>query len=181
MKLLPERLETNRLKLQRLRYEDAEEIFYAYASKKEATQFVLWPTHQTIEDTNEYLRYCARAWDGGHNYVYSIRLKFENRLIGSLGVVNDLGNIHFGYVISPTHWNNGYATEAASCLIDILSKQDEVFKIWTFVDADNRASCRVLDKIGLKEEARISRWRRFANQANEPKDCIFYDFPLGRK
>ena len=133
MKLLPERLETNRLQLQRLRYEDPEEIFYAYASKEKATQFVLWPTHQTIRDTNEYLRYCTRAWHEGHNYAYSIRLKFENRLIGSFGVVNDLGNIHFGYVISPTHWNNGYATEAATCLIDILRKQDVVFKIWRFV------------------------------------------------
>ena len=47
---LPAIIRTERLLLQRLRYEDAEEIFYAYASKPEATRYVSWPTHRSDID-----------------------------------------------------------------------------------------------------------------------------------
>jgi hypothetical protein len=54
--MLPELYQTDRLVVARLRYEDAEEMFYAYASKPEATRFVTWLTHKSIADTRSYLR-----------------------------------------------------------------------------------------------------------------------------
>ena len=60
--MLPEHLSTERLFLQRLRYEDAEEIFYTYASKPLATRFVSWPTHEKVADTNAFLTYANHAW-----------------------------------------------------------------------------------------------------------------------
>src|SRR6218665_1463009 len=108
---LPERIETDRLTLQRLRYEDAEELFYTYASKPEATRYMSWPTHQSLDDTREFLGYAAQGWKAGTDYSYGIRLKHVNRLIGSCGILNDEGKIQFGYVLSPTQWGRGYATE----------------------------------------------------------------------
>src|SRR5690606_25474033 len=103
---LPERIETERLLLQRLRYEDAEEIFYSYASKPEATKFLSWPTHQSLEDTHSFLRYAREGWSWGTDYSFSIRLKESNQFIGSFGVINDKGKVQFGYVISPSKWGN---------------------------------------------------------------------------
>ncbi len=171
---LPTSLNTDRLRIQRLKYEDAEEIFYAYASKLEATKFVSWRTHRSVADTNAYLAYAIPAWDHGLAYNYSIRLKHETRLIGSVGVVNDNGKIQFGYIISPSCWNMGYATEACAPLLNLLKRTNDVYRIWTFVDADNLASIRVLNKLGLEEEARLVEWFRFVNQKNQPKNCILY-------
>lgn len=171
---LPEKLETDRLVLQRLKYEDADEIFYAYASKPEATRFVSWPTHQSIKDTRAYLGYAIRAWDAGTDYSFTIRLKDSNRLIGSIGALNEEGKIQFGYILSPTQWKQGFATEACRQFLQMLRLQPEVFRIWTFIDADNLASARVLEKSGLRQEARLEKWFRFVNQGRQPKDCVLY-------
>lgn len=172
---LPERFDTERLFLQRLRYEDAEEIFYAYASKPQATQYVSWSTHRSVDDTRAYLKYAVDSWKAGAGYAYSIRL-ISGALIGSIGVLNDDGKIQFGYVISPGHWGKGYATEACSRILTALRTIEGVYRIWTFVDAENVASIRVLIKCGLAEEARLPKWFRFVNQDNRPKDCILFRF-----
>ena len=175
---LPDHIVTERLSLRRLRYEDAEEIFYTYASKPEVTRFVSWPTHQTLRDTNAFLRYAINAWDSGTDYSFAIRLKESNRLIGSIGVINEDGKLQFGYVFSPTQWNKGYATEVCLRLMSLLRNQQGVYRIQSFVDSENVSSARVLIKSGLVEEARLVRWFRFVNQSNEAKDCILFKLPL---
>ena len=171
--VMPSRIETDRLVLQRLKYEDAEEIFYAYASKPQATKYLAWPTHQSIDDTRNFLKYAVESWDFGIDYSYSIRLK-NQVLIGSIGAVHDNGKIQLGYVISPGHWGNGYTTEACSRILSILTTFTEVYRIGTFVDAENVASLHVLKKCGMQEEARLPKWFRFVNQDNQPKDCILF-------
>lgn len=171
---LPEHLETDRLVLHRLKYEDAEEIFYTYASKPEVTRYVAWPTHQSIEDTRSFLKYAIGAWNAGTDYTFSIRLKSDNKFIGSFGAVNEDGKIQFGYIFSSTHWNNGYATEVCKRMMTALKNQHNIHRIGTFVDLENVSSVRVLIKAGLKEEARLVKWMRFPNQNMEPKDCAIF-------
>ena len=59
----------------------------------------------------------------------------------------------------------------------LLRTQHNVYRINTFVDAENVASANVLLKAGLIEEARLSKWFRFVNQDNEAKDCILFKLP----
>jgi ribosomal-protein-alanine N-acetyltransferase len=174
---LPEKIETERLVLQRLRYEDAEEIFYTYASKEEVTKYLSWPTHQSVGDTREYLRYAIECWNNGLDYSYSIRVKESNQLIGGFGYIHEKGKIQFGYALSPVHWNNGYATEACQKMMDVVRMQP-VYRVGSFVDTENVASIRVLEKCGLIREATLIKWFRFVNQNNEPKDCSLYRLPL---
>ncbi|MBX2943050.1 MAG: GNAT family N-acetyltransferase [Cyclobacteriaceae bacterium] len=177
MQHLSESLETERLIIQRLKYEDAEEVFYAYASKLEATRFVSWPVHQSVADTNKYIKQAVSDWREGVSYNYSLRTKEDAKLIGSIGVVNNQGNIQLGYVVSPSVWNKGYATEAATGLLKQLIAWNGVYRIWTFVDIENVASQRVLLKVGMVEEVRLPNWFRFVNQDNQPKTCILYRYP----
>ena len=169
---LPEQMIGARIFLQRLRYEFAEEIFFAYASKPEATRFVSWPTHSGIEATRNYLQYEVAAWSLGTDYGFGIRLNGSNRLIGSIGCLNDEGKVQFGYILSPVFWNQGYATEACHLLLAQLKSLPNVYRIWTFTDHENLASQKVLLKCGLVEEARLTNWFRFINQENSPRDCI---------
>lgn len=179
MKLnLPERIDTDRLTLFRLKYEDAEELFYTYASKPEATRYMSWPTHLNLKDTRSFMDHAIAGWKAGTDYSFAIRSRNENRLIGSCGLINDAGKIQFGYVFSPTQWGKGYGTEVCRKLMNVLKGQEGVFRISTFVDAENVASAKVLMKSGLVEEARLDKWFRFVNQSNEPKDCILFKLPL---
>src|SRR5690349_11851377 len=112
MKLpIPSVIHTQRLELRQLKYEDADEVFYTYASKPEATRYVAWPTHTRVADTRRFLDYAVSAWKEGTDYSFGIRLKATNRFIGTFGIVNDQGKIQFGYALGPNFWGNGYATE----------------------------------------------------------------------
>jgi [ribosomal protein S5]-alanine N-acetyltransferase len=175
---MPELLETERLILQRLRYEDAPEIFYTYASKVESTWFMSWPMHNSLKDTRNFLKYAVAGWRSGIDFSYGIRLKDSGRLVGSCGVLNDQGKIQFGYVLGPLHWGKGYATETCRRLITELRSIPEVYRISTFVDTENTASINVLKKSGLEEEALLQKWFRFVNQGNDPKDCVLFRLPL---
>src|SRR3954464_1959668 len=152
---ISEYYETERLRLVRLKYEEAEEIFYTYASKPEATRFMAWPTHQTMEDTRIFLKHAVTGWNAGTDYSFGIRLKEPNRLIGSCGLLHDDGKVQFGYVLSPTHWGRGFGTEVCRKLMEIVRAQHDVYRVSTFVDVENVASARVLIKSGLVEEARL--------------------------
>jgi len=175
---LPTHFVTKRLSIQKLRYEEAEEIFYSYSSKPEATRFMSWPTHQSIEDTRSFLRYAIQGWETGNDYSYSIRLAHSFRLIGSFGVINDNGKIQFGYILSPTQWGKGYATEVCKSMMALLRSQPGVKSVQTFTDINNVASANVLLKSGLAEDGRLSNWFRFVNQGNQVKDCIQFTLPL---
>jgi ribosomal-protein-alanine N-acetyltransferase len=175
---MPERLETDRLILQRLRYEDAEEIFFSYASKPEATRFMSWPTHQSINDTHDFLKYAIHGWQTGKDYSFSIRLKDSNKFAGSFGILHDDGKVQFGYIFSPTYWGRGYATEVCMLMMQVLKKNPGIHRIGTYVDIDNTSSMNVLRKSGFFEEAKLTRWMRFPNQQNEPRDCVMFVLPL---
>jgi ribosomal-protein-alanine N-acetyltransferase len=172
---MPAEIETERLLLQRLKYEDAEEIFYAYASKPQATHYLSWATHETVDDTRLFLQYSIANWNFGTDYSYSIRLK-TGLLIGSIGVLNDEGKVQIGYVLSPGHWGHGYTTEACASVLSVLKTLDNIFRVGTFVDAENQASIRVLQKCGLVQEAYLVKWFRFVNQGNQPRDCLLFRF-----
>ena len=134
-----------------------------------------WPTHHSIADTHSFLNYAIAAWDAGQDFTYSIRQGNGKPLMGSIGFMNNDGKVQFGYSLAPEHWNNGYATEACKALMDTLRLLEGIYRISTFVDADNVASARVLEKAGLVEEARLKKWFRFVNQGNQPKDCVLYN------
>jgi ribosomal-protein-alanine N-acetyltransferase len=170
---MPVTIKTERLLLRRLRYEDAEEIFYAYASKPEATRFLSWPTHRSVDDTRHFVNYAIEGWNAGTDYTYSIRL-VSGTFIGCIGAINENGKIQIGYAASPSQWGRGYMTETCGRVLSLLNNMDQVYRIGTFVDAENTASIRVLEKCGMVAEARLPAWFRFVNQGNEPRDCILF-------
>ena len=175
---LPEQITTDRIYLERQRREFAEEIFYAYASKPEATKFVSWPTHKSIAETRAYLHFAVMEWEMGRDFSYAVRLKDSNRLIGSIGGTNEEGKVQIGYIFSPVFWGQGFATEVCAAFVSRLKVLTDVYRIWTFTDCENVASQKVLLKCGFVEEARLARRFRFVNQGNESRDCVLYSLPL---
>jgi ribosomal-protein-alanine N-acetyltransferase len=174
---LPLQITTNRLLLKRFRHEDAEEVFNVYASVPEVTKFMAWPIHTSLDDTRSFLDYADDSWDNGSDYSYSVRLATTGELVGSFGLLNMDGKLQFGYSFGPRYWNRGYATEVCKTMMTLLKSQTGVFRIGTYVDTENVASARVLEKAGLVQEAKLEKWSRFVNQGNAPKDCFLYRLP----
>ena len=51
------RIETERLILRRFVIEDAEDMFNNWASDNEVTKYLSWPTHKSINETEDYIKF----------------------------------------------------------------------------------------------------------------------------
>ncbi|NER84560.1 MAG: GNAT family N-acetyltransferase [Leptolyngbya sp. SIO1D8] len=171
---VPSHFESDRLVLRKFREQDASDVFNQYAGNPKATKFVSWPTHKTLEDTRNYLKYAIDSWDKGTDHSYAIIEKTSQNLIGGTGFVNEDGKVYLGYILAVSAWGKGYATEATQTLAEWLRQQPEIYRVWAVCDTEHRSSARVLEKSGFVREALITNWCRFPNQENRPKDCFFY-------
>lgn len=78
-------------------------------------------------------------------------LKSDGTVIGDLGFKgkpDDKGAVEIGYGLLEEYWNNGFATEAVSVMMEWAWEQG-VRKIKAETLRDNPGSIRVLEKLGL--------------------------------
>jgi RimJ/RimL family protein N-acetyltransferase len=57
-----------------------------------------------------------------------------------------------GYLIDPAHAGNGYATEIAGALLDLAFTELGLHRVTAGCFADNVASWRVMEKLGMRRE-----------------------------
>lgn len=57
------------------------------------------------------------------------------------------------YGIAPRLWGRGYATEAARALLAWAFRETDLLRIFAGGDSPNRASLRVMEKLGMRFEA----------------------------
>ena len=144
-------IQTERLKLARLMPEDAPLVFYGWASKESVTRYLAWSTHQQMEETYTFLKAASSAWHSGQAFVFGIRLHTANRLIGSIGLHRgEDGFYEVGYALSPLFWNQGYAGEAVSGILNALLNTG-IGELKAVVHPDNQASISVLRRAGFEE------------------------------
>lgn len=171
----PQVFDTDRLRLQAPRLEDAEEIYAAYATDPEATRYLLWHPHANVEETRSFLRGRVSALArGATDFYWTVRLRDEGTLIGAVALGIDGFKANLGYVLARAHWRRGYATEAVGAVTDWARQQPEIWRVWAECDVDNPASARVLEKIGLRREGVLRRWLMHPNVSDQPRDCFCF-------
>jgi [ribosomal protein S5]-alanine N-acetyltransferase len=97
-------------------------------------------------------------------FQFAVTLKSSGQLIGSCGVRRDSPEARegdMGYELDPKHWGNGYATEAARAVLDFGFSNMDLKRVTAWCIADNVASARVLEKIGMKLEKRMRHHQYF--------------------
>jgi len=142
-------LETARLRLRKVRAEDAQAIFENWASDDEVTKYITWPTHQSIEDTNRILSIWLKEYENEPCYRYGIERKEDGVLMGMIDVVGFFnGRPVIGYASGRAFWNNGYMTEALRAVVkELFSDGYETIVIEAI--RENVGSNRVIQKAGF--------------------------------
>ena len=151
-------LETPRLVLRRPRVDDAETIFTSYAQDPMVSRYMSWAPHRRIEDTRDFLRYCDDGWTRGTVCSWAITRRDDGQLIGTTDVRLDGHRAEIGYVLTPSAWGHGYATEAARAVTAWGLAQPDLHRVWAVCDVENTASARVLEKAGMTREACLRAW-----------------------
>jgi len=128
-----------------------------YASHPEVTKYLPWETHTTIEDSKKFLNFVRQTTSttkGKLFFVFAIRLKETDRVIGSV----DFKNVNLccgqtDYALGYEHWNKGIVTEAVEAIkLWAFDKLPDMVRFQAFCSADNTASARVMEKVGMQRE-----------------------------
>ncbi len=167
-------IETKRLLLRELRADDENDI-HEYASDPEVVRLMIWGPN-TRETTREFLERALQsqtAWPRPEVGL-AIELKSERKLIGSIGLrMKDETSraADIGYVLNRNYWGHGYMTESTRAVLDVAFKQLKLHRVWATCDMRNRASYRVMERLGMRREGAFV---KIAMEKGEWRDTYLY-------
>lgn len=149
-------LETERLILRDFVAEDWQAVL-AYQVDPLYLRYYPW-TERTAEDAQSFVRmFCEWQTERPRTrFQLAVVTRKGGELIGNCGVrINDvtLGEGNIGYEIDSHYWGQGLATEAARAMVDYGFRELGLHRIWAVTIADNLGSKRVLEKLGMRQEA----------------------------
>lgn len=157
-------LETSRLILRQLSKDDQDNLVTldsdpevmrlingGIASSHEAIADNFLPYAMGYYDKYENLGFWAIVEKSSHEFIGWIFLRPESdfKLLQQLNLAES-DAVELGYRLRKQSWGKGYATEVARALVNRSFSESSIQKIVAWALAENKASIRVMEKVGLK-------------------------------
>ncbi|HJS95123.1 MAG TPA: GNAT family N-acetyltransferase [Solirubrobacteraceae bacterium] len=145
-----ERVETDRMILERLRLEHAAEQLPLLLDPRVST--TLWPRRQlpTEAEVLDGLRAKVDHWDRHGFGIWLLRDRETGEMVGRGGLqytyTAGLNDVEAGWAVVPERWGQGLATELAHACVEVGFAQLDLLEIIAFTLPDNVASRRVMEK-----------------------------------
>lgn len=148
-------LETDRLLLRRFRRSDVQAV-HAILGDPRVVATLLDISHPfTRADAATWIQLQKAAWTLGERFSFALVLKANNRLIGAVDVEiqaeHNRGEL--AYWLEVDCWGHGLAAEASAQLLRYGFDKLGLHRLYAQCLCTNRASARVMEKIGLLYEA----------------------------
>lgn len=136
----------------------------AYQSDARYLRFNPWST-RTPEEVRAFVAmFVAQQQEAPRSkFQLAVTLTDSHELIGNCGVRLSAGALgeegaleaDMGYELAPRFWGHGYATEAAQAMAAFAFDSLNVHRLSAWCVAENTASVRVLEKLGMKLGGRL--------------------------
>jgi [ribosomal protein S5]-alanine N-acetyltransferase len=81
---------------------------------------------------------------------WAVHRRADDAFVGWCGLKQIQGHVDLGYRFKKNTWGHGYATESAKAVLDYGFNVLHLPKIIAHVHLQNKASAKVLEKIGMK-------------------------------
>ncbi len=124
----------------------------AYALNRENARYMCFLPYRDSEETLAKLREFETEWAKEKPEYYEFAVLYEGRHIGGVSVYFEDGAGELGWIIRKDCWGSGFAAEAAEALIDHFSEKG-CTRFIAHCDTENKASCRVMEKLGMTRTA----------------------------
>jgi RimJ/RimL family protein N-acetyltransferase len=150
-------LETARLVLRHVELRDAD-LFVELLNDPAFIQYVADRGVRSSEQAVAYLEEKVLPSYARHGFgSYFAELKESGEPIGICGLIKreTLDDVDVGFSILRKFWGQGYATEAASAVIDYGRRQLGLPRVVAIASPENANSINVLKKLGLRFEKTI--------------------------
>lgn len=97
---------------------------------------------------------------GKDSYYWVVREKHTDNFIGlvSLDPHHEEVYLELSYQFLPKWWGKGYATEVVQGLINYALNELKLSKVIAETQTANKASCRLLERVGMKFERTLTRF-----------------------
>lgn len=161
--MLPNVIETERLRLRPITLEDVEDIL-AFATNSEWARYLPVPQPYSRRDAEEFVA-SQLLIDREKNPSWVLAL--NGVVIGGINLRLDSENhaCEVGYSVAREHWGKGLATEAARAVIDAAFQSlPDLNKVRAMADLRNVASQRVMEKVGMTREGVLRQNRLFRGE-----------------
>jgi len=148
-------LQTPRLTLRALTPEDLDAIF-RIQSDPVVTKYFGRPADSTPADTQKRLDLVFEGVRTGTAIRWGLTLRGSDELMGSTGFWRwnkDHRWAEIGYELAAAYWGKGYMTEAHMATLRYGFDVMGLNRVEANVDPENKASIRVLEKLGFVREA----------------------------
>jgi aminoglycoside 6'-N-acetyltransferase len=139
-------LHTSRLLLRPFRSEDID-AFRAFADHPGYRRY-LGPNHPTAEQL--VANNVSVDWERAPSWV----IEFDRRAVGSifLGIQQEDSLAELACLLAPDVWGQGIAIEAGRAVLAYAFGERGLYKVFARADAGNAASCRAMEKAGMRKE-----------------------------
>jgi RimJ/RimL family protein N-acetyltransferase len=150
-------LMTARLMLRPYRMDDFDAL-YDLRSRPDVMRYLYLGVHDRdqVRESLQAKIQAAVLKDEGGCLTPAVVLRETGTLIGDV-MLRWISREHqqgeIGYVVHPDHAGKGYATEAAEVMLRLGFEELGLHRIVGHIDARNRASARVLERLGMRREA----------------------------
>jgi RimJ/RimL family protein N-acetyltransferase len=149
-------LATERLVLRPLRLADLD-AFAAILGDPETMAY--YPHPYTRAETQRWIERDLAAYEQAGLGHLAVMLREGGEFVGDCGPivlrVAEVDEVELGWHIRRDLWHRGYATEAACAARDWAFGQRQLTRLISLVRPENRASCRVAEKIGMHLERAV--------------------------
>jgi ribosomal-protein-alanine N-acetyltransferase len=161
------KIETDRLILRQLWFDDAVPMFQNWAGDPEVTRFLSWPPYKDVHGVLKFISKVNNEYIGNRKYLWAICLKGKNgtpsELIGTIGVHNlkdEVKDGEVGYVIGRKWWGRGFVPEALRAVIEFMFERVGLESLRAFHDTNNPNSGWVMEKCGMKYDGTLRHYAR---------------------
>jgi [ribosomal protein S5]-alanine N-acetyltransferase len=148
-------LVTERLVLRELQLGDAAAIAAGAGDRKVARFLIQVPSPYPVALARRWLSARIEWWEGGRGVTFAIaRRSHPHVCLGTVSLrrYSRDHRAELGYWLSASAWGSGIATEACTAAVEFGFRELSLARIYAQVLAGNRASQRVLDKLGMVTE-----------------------------
>jgi RimJ/RimL family protein N-acetyltransferase len=159
MPILTFPLRTERLELRPFIDDDLDALF-DMQSDEAMTRYLYWGprSRDEVREQLERIKQLTAIDDEGDAIRLAAVLPETGAVVGDVGLwrtsrAHAAGEI--GYALHPAHHGHGYATEACEALLRAGFEVLGLHRIVASADARNKASVRVMERLGMRREAHL--------------------------
>ena len=159
-------LETKNLILRKIRPTDAGAVFDMLADD-EVTRYYDDDPFTDLSQASELIEFWNRGFERRQCVRWGIVRRGSDSVMGSCGYYG-FHTWHMraslGYELARPFWRQGIMTEALSAIIKLGFQRAGLNRIQADVMPENRASVKLLEKLGLKNEGLLREYERWGSK-----------------